>query len=142
MTKILPAIIESVVKGSRASLHVQCDVDPRATHVVCDAHLIETVVRNLVYNAIRYAREQVRVSFALTEHAYRLCVDDDGPGIPETERDRVFESFVQLDHPSQDKGSFGLGLAIVKRVIEWHRGTATAESSELGGARFRVEWPK
>ena len=141
MTLILPAIVDSAARASRTSVQITCDVDPSATAVVCDAHLIETVVRNLVYNALRYARDRVRVSFAIRGDLYRLCVDDDGPGIPETEREHIFESFVQLEQPAQNKGGFGLGLAIVRRLMEWHRGTVTAESSPAGGARFNVQWP-
>jgi signal transduction histidine kinase len=139
-TLILPAITESVARSAPGSLHVACDVDAAASRVVCDAHLIETVLRNLLYNALRYARGRVVVSFVRDEGTNRLCVDDDGPGIPPLERARVFESFVQLE-PSQHKTGFGLGLAIVKRIVDWHQGSVTAESSTLGGARFRVEWP-
>lgn len=140
-TLILPALTESVRRSAPGSLNVQCEVQSAATRVSCDAHLMETVLRNLLYNAIRYARTAIRVSFVIQpDEIYVLCVDDDGPGIPEAERERVFGSFVQLDQPSGTKVGFGLGLAIVKRVLEWHGGTVTVCQSSLGGARFSVEW--
>jgi two-component system OmpR family sensor kinase len=139
-TAIVPAVTESVKRSARADLNVHCAVVGDAKAVVCDVHLIETVLRNLLYNAIRYANRQIRVSFAVVEQRYVLCVDDDGPGIPEADRERVFGSFVQLGRPAGEKTGFGLGLAIVQRIVEWHGGTARAEQSPLGGARFVIEW--
>ncbi|HKR36557.1 MAG TPA: ATP-binding protein [Steroidobacteraceae bacterium] len=140
-TSIVPAVTESVKRGARPELTIQCDVDAAAKAVVCDVHLIETVLRNLLYNAIRHAGRQIRVTFTIVApQRYRLCVDDDGPGIAEADRERVFASFVQLGQASGEKAGFGLGLAIVKRIVEWHGGSAHADRSELGGARFVVEW--
>jgi two-component system OmpR family sensor kinase len=140
-TAILPAVTESAKRGARPDLEIRCEVDSEARAVVCDVHLIETVVRNLLYNAIRYAAGRIRVSFAIAAQRYALCVDDDGPGIPEADRERVFGSFVQLGRAAGEKTGFGLGLAIVQRIAEWHGGSAHVEQSALGGARFVVEWP-
>jgi signal transduction histidine kinase len=71
----------------------------------------------------------------------QLLVDDDGPGIPDKDRNRAFESFVQLDHGGGKKGGFGLGLAIVKRAIEWHSGEVVISTSPMGGARICATWP-
>ena len=140
-TAILPAVTDAVRRSSRTALDLRCEVDQTATHVRCDAHLLETVLRNLMYNALRYAQRQVVVRFEVVKGTrYRLCVEDDGPGIPESDRQRVFESFVQLDHTTQHKAGFGLGLAIVKRVVEWHGGDVSVDTSPLGGARFCVTW--
>jgi two-component system OmpR family sensor kinase len=139
-TTIVPAVTESVKRGARAGLEIRCEVG-EAKAVVCDVHLIETVLRNLLYNAIRHANRKIRVSFEVVEQQrYLLCVDDDGPGIPEADRERVFGSFVQLGRPAGEKTGFGLGLAIVQRIVEWHGGTAHVEQSPLGGARFVVDW--
>jgi two-component system OmpR family sensor kinase len=140
-TSIVPAVTESVKRGARPELTIQCAVDAGAQAVVCDVHLIETVLRNLLYNAIRHAGRQIRVSFeVLGPQRYRLCVDDDGPGIADADRERVFGSFVQLGRPTGEKTGFGLGLAIVRRIVEWHGGSAHVERSALGGARFVAEW--
>jgi two-component system, OmpR family, sensor kinase len=140
-TAIVPAVTESVKRSARTDLEVRCEVDSDAKAVMCDVHLIETVLRNLLYNAIRHAARQVRVRFAvIAQRRYLLCVEDDGPGIPEADRERVFGSFVQLGRPSGEKTGFGLGLAIVKRIVEWHDGTAHVEQSALGGARFVIDW--
>jgi signal transduction histidine kinase len=80
----------------------------------------------------------------LQEHdsLVELSVDDDGPGIPEHERERVFERFVRLDDArSRDRGGAGLGLSIVAAIAVAHAGTVTATSSPLGGARVQVVLP-
>jgi two-component system, OmpR family, sensor kinase len=140
-TLILPAVTDSIRRGAPQTLDIQCEVQSTATRVTCDAHLIETVLRNLLYNAIRYARSAIKVTFVVESNGFNhLCVDDDGPGIPEADRQRIFSSFVQLDQPSGTKVGYGLGLAIVQRVVEWHGGTVAVSQSPLGGARFSVEW--
>ena len=140
-TALIPAIAESVAHDVRSDLHISADVQSDAAAVRCDVHLIETVLRNLLYNATRYAKHSIKVAFTSYDGVNRLLVDDDGPGIPEADRHRVFESFVQLERTAGRKTGFGLGLAIVKRAIEWHGGDVSVVESPLGGARFCVTWP-
>jgi two-component system, OmpR family, sensor kinase len=141
LTQILPAVVEACARSAKEGLHVRCEVSPAATQVLCDAYLMETVVRNLLYNALRYARQEIRVAFGVPrEGQYRLSVEDDGPGIPEADRARIFDSFVQLDQPGRRKTGYGLGLAIVKRIVDWHRGQVTVYGAQLGGAGFAVTW--
>src|SRR5262249_12876606 len=109
--------------------------------IVCDVHLFETVLRNLLYNASRYARSRIGVTFTCGNGLNQLAVEDDGPGIPEQDRSRVFQSFVQLDARPGKKVGYGLGLAIVKRAIEWHGGDVCVAESALGGAQVRAHWP-
>jgi two-component system OmpR family sensor kinase len=140
-TLIVPAVTESVKRSARHDLLLSYEVADDTQRVSCDAHLIETVLRNLLYNATRYAKQRVHVSFKAAADSYQLFVEDDGPGIPAPDRERVFGSFVQLGARSTSHTGFGLGLAIVKRAIEWHGGAASVDSSPLGGARFMIEWP-
>ena len=140
-TTLIPAIAETVGRDTRPELHINATVQNDAHEVRCDVHLMETVLKNLLYNASRYAKHSIDVSFTCDAGLNRLLVDDDGPGIPEADRQRVFESFVQLDRIAGRKTGFGLGLAIVKRSIEWHGGQVFITESPLGGARFCVVWP-
>jgi two-component system OmpR family sensor kinase len=140
-TALIPAIAESVAHDARPDLDISADVQSDAAAVRCDVHLIETVLRNLLYNATRYAKHSIKVAFTSYDGVNRLLVDDDGPGIPRADRNRVFESFVQLERTAGRKTGFGLGLAIVKRAIEWHGGEVSVVESPLGGARFCVTWP-
>jgi signal transduction histidine kinase len=72
----------------------------------------------------------------------RLTVDDDGPGIPESERERVLQRFVRLDDArSRDDGGSGLGLAIVDEIVRAHGGSVSISRSALGGARIEVTLP-
>ena len=85
------------------------------------------------------------MEIGLTRNAaeeFELTVDDDGGGIPQADRERVFEPFIRLDE-SRDRGTggAGLGLAIVQRVAANHGGTIEVRDSPLGGARFVLRWP-
>jgi signal transduction histidine kinase len=140
-TALIPAIVESVQSGIRPGVAITATVQSDATRVVCDIHLFESVLRNLLYNAGRYAASRIEVTFASRDGLNELCVGDDGPGIPPGERSRVFQSFVQLSPAAGKKVGYGLGLAIVKRAIEWHGGEVRIAQAELGGALVCATWP-
>jgi signal transduction histidine kinase len=100
------------------------------------------VVRNLVDNAVRHAASTMAVAVREDRHTVELVVEDDGPGIPEEQRERVFERFVRLDEArARDDGGSGLGLAIVRDIVAAHGGTVLVSTSPLGGARFVVRLP-
>jgi len=107
-----------------------------------DSRLLMRAVANLLANAAKYGAGQVRLSAAREDGAIVIAVEDDGPGIPEAERERVFEPFYRLDR-SRDRasGGFGLGLAIARKAVALHGGTVRAGDSELGGARFVICLP-
>lgn len=100
------------------------------------------VVQNLVDNAARHAAAFVAISVTGSTDGVVLAVEDDGPGVPPDQRERVFDRFVRLDEArARDAGGSGLGLAIVKQVVQAHDGTVSVTSSVLGGARFEVRIP-
>jgi signal transduction histidine kinase len=108
-----------------------------------DAEGLRRVLRNLGDNAARHASS--RISFALGERdgTAVLVVDDDGPGIPEADRERVLERFVRLDDArARDAGGSGLGLAIVAELVAAHGGTVALAGGPLGGARVEVSLPR
>jgi two-component system sensor histidine kinase RstB len=107
-----------------------------------DMRLMERVLDNLINNAMRYSQSQIQVNLTRNGSLACLQVDDDGPGIAEGERERVFEPFVRLD-PSRDRatGGCGLGLAIVHSIAVAMGGQAHCDVSPLGGARFSLTWP-
>jgi signal transduction histidine kinase len=103
---------------------------------------LQRVVRNLLDNAARHADSAVAVGLVTDDHTVELTVDDDGPGIPTEERERVFERFTRLDDGrARDAGGLGLGLSMVRAIAEHHGGTVTIEDAPLGGARLRVRLP-
>ncbi len=140
-TSLVPAIVESVKQHLREGVEIGTEVRGDAINVVCDVHLFETVLRNLLYNAGRYAAHRINVRFTSANGRNELIVEDDGPGIPQQERTRVFQSFVQLDTQAGKKVGYGLGLAIVKRAVEWHGGEVYVDQSTLGGALVGARWP-
>ncbi len=104
-----------------------------------DQGALAQVLRNLVDNAARHAEEKMAVSVRENANCVELTVEDDGPGIPEAQQERVFERFVRLDEArARDAGGSGLGLAIVKEIVVAHGGTVSVSTSGLGGARFVV----
>lgn len=112
--------------------------------VETERRYLHRVVQNLVGNAVRYCDDRVLVSGGLDEAgmAY-ICVEDDGPGIPEEDRKRIFDAFARLDDSrTRASGGYGLGLSIVSRIAYWFGGTISIDSSpKLGGARFTMTWP-
>ncbi|TDS72491.1 two-component system sensor histidine kinase RstB [Pantoea sp. PNA 14-12] len=121
---------------------IELDLPQRENYGVSDTRLMERVLDNLVNNALRYANQRLRVSLWFDGAVGNLQVDDDGPGIPHEERERVFEPFVRLD-PSRDRatGGCGLGLAIVHSIAHALSGRVSVETSPLGGASLRFSWP-
>jgi signal transduction histidine kinase len=100
------------------------------------------LVRNLLDNAATHATSSVMVSTRLDGNVSVLVVDDDGPGIAETDRARVFERFTRLSASrSRDTGGAGLGLAVVQRIAEQHGALVRIDRSPHGGARLEVRFP-
>ncbi|MGB7535326.1 MAG: ATP-binding protein [Azonexus sp.] len=115
---------------------------PENLAVDVDRKAMPYALRNLLRNAFKYASGQIIVGAELREGNIVVHVDDDGIGIPPEDRESVFSAFTRLDR-SRDRatGGYGLGLAITRRVLELHGGSATADASPLGGARFTLAWP-
>ena len=106
-----------------------------------DATLLSQLVRNLVDNAARHATTTVALAVRADDQdgTVTLVVEDDGAGVPEADRERVFERFVRLDEArARDGGGSGLGLAIVREIAAAHGGTVAVEEGAAGGARFVV----
>jgi signal transduction histidine kinase len=111
-----------------------------------DPDRLAQALRNLLGNAIEHTAEDVGlVRMAVeprTAGHVRFVVEDDGPGIPPEERERVFDRFHRTD-PARDRasGGAGLGLAIVRAIVEAHGGRVRARQSREGGARMEIELP-
>jgi signal transduction histidine kinase len=103
--------------------------------------LLRRLVRNLVENAAKHSAPPVQVELARVDGQIALRVCDHGPGIPEAERERVFEPFYRPTGWAEVAGSWGLGLSIVRQIAERHDGTVTCEAGPAGGASFVVKLP-
>ncbi len=126
---------------------------PGKAVLVADSLRLGEVVYNLISNAIKYGPEGGRVRVSVREEAPRggeegdralvsISVEDSGPGIPEEEREKIFERFYRIDRSrAQDSGGRGLGLAIASEIVKAHGGRIEVGDSELGGASFVVSLP-
>jgi signal transduction histidine kinase len=108
-----------------------------------DETQLSRVVSNLVDNALRYAASMVELSVRQEGQEAVIAVSDDGPGIPEPDRERIWERFARLDDDrSRDSGGSGLGLAMVRELAAEHHGTVSVASRQPGpGTTFLVSLP-
>jgi len=107
-----------------------------------DGAKLHDVLRNLIANASAYGPELSTIGVVTARSDDRITIDvlDQGPGIPEEDRARVFERFYRVDKSrARDPGGTGLGLAIVRHLIELHGGKVSVANRPEGGARFRLE---
>jgi signal transduction histidine kinase len=115
---------------------------PVDVQMQADQSLIRQMILNLVENAVRHTPAGGSVQVAIEANADRaqIAVSDTGPGIPETDRERIFERFVRLE-ANASHGGGGLGLPIARWVAQLHRGTLALESTGPAGSRFVAVLP-
>lgn len=114
-------------------------------HLQADSCMLRRAFLNLVDNAIKYSPQNSSIRIRLVTNSTNETVveiSDNGPGIPDQEKERVFDRFYRLDNGrSRDKGGTGLGLSISRIAIEAHGGTISLLDAPDGGALFRVVFP-
>jgi signal transduction histidine kinase len=139
----LDDLVLEEVERLRATTDLRIDAKAvSAGRVQGDPTQLRKLVRNLVDNASRHARGAVALGLREDEKAVVLTVDDDGTGVPEDDRERIFERFVRLEEArDRDSGGGGLGLAIVAEIAAGHAAAVTVGEGPLGGARFEVLFP-
>ena len=111
---------------------------PEVVVTTCQSDLLRAI-GNIVGNAAKYAKSQVEIAVAKQNGQVNITVDDDGAGIPESNRTEVFEPFKRLAKEKQPGA--GLGLAIVRRICRRLDGEVSVGTSPLGGARFEIRLP-
>ncbi|MEM5348279.1 ATP-binding protein [Paraburkholderia caribensis] len=107
----------------------------RFATIAGDRVRLNQVLINLLNNATTYAPRggHIYVSMAVAEGEVRVCVSDDGPGVPEALRDRIFSLFVQGPRDlDRSQGGFGIGLAVARQIVERHGGSLTLERAQSG----------
>lgn len=131
---------QEVDRLRRAGVRVVTDIHP--VRVIGDADRLARVLRNLADNAARNASSAVEVRLGVKADQAVLEIVDDGPGIPLSQRERVFERFVRLDESrTRSSGGTGLGLPIVAQIVQAHLGAVTIDEGPNGGALVRVSLP-
>ncbi len=141
---VAQVVAEHLRLQSRVTIeHLPCKLSDRKQVSDIDQRYMHRAIQNLVGNACRYAENRIQVKFSASQDSCRVDVDDDGPGIPEDQRERVFTAFSRLDDSRTRKsGGYGLGLSIVQRIMYWHNGRVEVSHGPLGGARFSLIWPR
>lgn len=110
-----------------------------------DAQLIEQVLVNLINNAIKYTPEHSRIELSAAPEGkfVRICVTDNGPGIPEESRDKLFDMFYTLGKTRSDgRRGLGLGLALCRSIVAAHGGVIDVQNAAPHGACFRFTLPR
>ena len=137
----LSQLVEEAGLSSDRDVRVELACD-RAMRANVEPRQFLRAIENLLRNAVRHAERAVLVRVAREGDRVLVSVEDDGPGIDPSQRERVFDPFVRLDAArSRALGGAGLGLAIVRRIVARHDGAATIESAPLGGAAVQTRWP-
>jgi signal transduction histidine kinase len=141
--QVVVDIDDLVLTESRRQRRLAIDISRLgAGRTVGDPDRLSRALRHVIDNAVRHAHEQVAVSVSTENDEVVVRVDDDGTGVPEADRHRIFERFMRLDEGrSRDAGGAGLGLAVTADIIRSHGGDVTVEDSSLGGARFVIHLP-
>ena len=143
----LQELVSQIVRETNAlgkSITVKVGKVQKGAFAQADRRYLHRVLQNLAGNATRYAESTIIISAGLEKNEAFISVEDDGQGIPEKDREKVFIPFARLDDSrTRASGGYGLGLSIVSRIAFWFNGRMSVdESPTLGGARFIMKWPK
>ena len=143
LSELVEKVVERLQVHACNSQTIKCSVSPNI-YLIGDAFAMNSVLINLIENAVNYSPENTRVSVttSLQNGVLNIAVADQGIGIPEREHERIFERFYRVDPArSRETGGTGLGLSIVKHIINKHGGEINIWSVENVGSTFTVRLP-
>lgn len=133
---------ESLAKSKKISITVSLP-DHAIPPLICDKARIRQLLSILLHNAVSYTPEEgsIKLSLNLQKDYFHLQVADTGSGIPDDEKDKIFECFYRSETARSSKGHFGLGLSIAAQIVEAHHGSIFVSDNKGGGAVFTVKFP-
>lgn len=141
LVRVAVGDLAAAAASRRVRIDLEAPTDP--VWVDCDETLMVRVTENLLSNALRYspANSCVRIGVETDGRVAKLTVADEGPGIPDEHKQRIFERFYRVDPRRKGGPGTGIGLAIAKSVVDEHEGTLKVEDAVGGGSRFVIELP-
>lgn len=137
------AVRQAEPTAELAGVHLTTSLPDRPAHLVGDAFVLRAAVTNLLENAIQFSPRNGKVSIELRQddHHLTLEISDEGPGIPDYARERVFDRFFSLRHHDSGQKGTGLGLTLVREAAELHGGEIRLEEPPDGGTRAILRVP-
>jgi signal transduction histidine kinase len=133
--------VDLVALAAEECARMGAELDASASVIVqADARLLRRTLRNLLENAARHGGG-AEMSVQIVDNLARVSVCDRGPGVPESERERIFEPFYRLPGASEADGGVGLGLSLARRIALAHEGSLICLPREGGGACFQLDLP-
>jgi two-component system sensor histidine kinase CpxA len=110
--------------------------------ITCHPLLLMSALENIIRNAIHYSKDRILVTLEVSSDKLRICVEDNGEGVPEDELNSIFRPFYRVSTArDRHSGGVGLGLAIAENAVRQHNGTLRADRSVLGGLLVEVAIP-
>lgn len=136
------AYFAHLYKGETKNISFKIENHTDQQPLYIDRHSMDRAVNNLIRNGLRHAHSELKVILHINTQEIKLAIHDDGPGIPQQYREKLFQPFIRMeDSRNKQSGGYGLGLAIAKKIIQQHGGSITIHTSFLGGAKFCIIWP-
>lgn len=137
LNNVITDVIGDLLPNTNQSISFKHDASVN-TLITADKNLIRRVIKNLIHNAIKYGDSLIEVSVSTYEENVFVYIDDNGPGINDSQLNKIFDPFYQVDSNHQ---GYGLGLSLAKQITKLHCGELRYEPSWLGGARFIIKLP-
>jgi two-component system sensor histidine kinase RstB len=137
LKNVITDVIDGLLPTTNQSITFKYD-NAHSTLINADKNLIRRVVKNLIHNAVKYGNSIIEVSVSTSNKNLLIYVDDNGPGINDSQLNKIFDPFYQVDSSHQ---GYGLGLSLAKQITKLHCGELHYEPSWLGGARFIIKLP-
>lgn len=137
MNNLLQEVISAEANSGKIS---EVHLHPTPINITANPIAVKRALANMMVNATRYGNGWIRVSSGRNEEYAWFQVEDDGPGIPQEDRQRLFQPFVQGEQARSSTGA-GLGLSIIRRIIDAHGGYVELDDSVKGGLLIRANFP-
>ena len=143
LSDLVHVVCEEQAIVARNGIRLQTDIQPEL-YAEIDVFLISRMLQNLIDNAYKFGKENgyIRVTLHRAGTGARLTVEDNGIGIPEADRSRIFQRFYQAEDSRRSQSGMGLGLSMVRQIVLLHGGSITVDSAEGRGTTFTVILPE